>query len=169
MLKKIKIPTNLKINFCFLNFKRYLVVNNGIKNIFIFIPKKLVFTKDSEYLNFNVESDKFLFQDFFLKILKAFEKPFRKKLILKGLGLKVSILEKTLELKLGYSHLSLVKIPEIINVFLNKNVIVLESFDSIALGNFAYQIKRLKFPNVYKGKGIWYKKENIVLKAIKKT
>jgi len=169
MLKKIKIPKNLKINFCFLNFKKYLVINNGVKNIFILIPNMLVFTKDSEYLNFKIESDNSIFQEFFLKILNALEKPFRKKLVLKGLGLKVSLVEKVLEFKLGYSHSSIIQIPEVVNVLLNKNVIVLESFDPISLGNFAYQIKCLKFPNIYKGKGIWYKKENIVLKSIKKT
>jgi hypothetical protein len=169
MIKKIKIPTNLKINFCFLNFKKYLVINNGVKNVFVLIPSTLVFTKDSEYLNFEIKSDDFLFQEFFLKILKSFEKPFRKKLVLKGLGLKVSLVENTLELKLGYSHSCIIYIPKIVNVLLNKNVIVLESFDPISLGNFAYQVKCLKFPNIYKGKGIWYKKENLVLKSIKKT
>lgn len=170
MLKKIRIPTNWKLRFCYLEFKKYLIINNGFENIFISIPENLFFEKTVEYLIIKSNSKDIIFQDFFFKILKSFEKPFRKKLILKGLGLKVSIIEdKTLELKLGYSHTSLIIIPHVVKVLINKNIIVLESFDPVALGNFAFKIKSLKFPNIYKGKGIWYKKENIVLKTIKKT
>ena len=170
MLKRIKIPTNCIIHFCFLNFKKYVVVKNGVDTIFICVPESFFFEKTLDYLIIKSDNKELVFQEIFFKIIKAFEKPFRKKLILKGLGLKVSVVNvNTLEFKLGYSHVCLISIPQVIKVLINKNVIVLESFDPVALGNFAYNIKSLKFPNIYKGKGIWYKKENLSLKTIKKT
>ena len=89
-------------------------------------------------------------------------------LILKGLGLKVNLVNNILEFKLGYSHKSLININPEINVKIKKNLLFLQSVNEEKLGNFLYNIKRLKKPDVYKGKGIWYKNEKIILKVIKK-
>jgi ribosomal protein L6P/L9E len=48
-------------------------------------------------------------------------------------------------------------------------MISLESFNPVKLGDFCSKIIALKKPNVYKGKGIWFKDANPELKAIKKT
>ena len=78
--------------------------------------------------------------------------------------------KKNLELKLGFSALITLPIPvEEVKVDVNKNIITLEGFDPVAVGNFATKIKSLKFPDAYKGKGFWGKNEVRVLKEIKKT
>jgi len=69
-----------------------------------------------------------------------------RKLILKGLGLKVQVINKQLEFKLGFSHLVYLSIPENITITSFKNNLLLESFDAICLGNFANKIKSLKQP-----------------------
>jgi ribosomal protein L6P/L9E len=51
----------------------------------------------------------------------------------------------------------------------NKNILTFEGFDPVAVGNFANKVRSLKFPDVYKGKGFWYKNEVRSLKEIKKT
>ena len=89
-------------------------------------------------------------------------------LVLKGLGLKSKLNNKILELKLGFSHKCNIAIDEEIRVRIKKNLIFLQSIDKEKLGNFLYKIKSLKLPDIYKGKGIWYKDEKIELKIIKK-
>ena len=99
-------------------------------------------------------------------------KPFKKQLVLKGLGFKAEVLDNSsmLELKLGFSSLVKVSIPkDEVLVSVNKNTLTFEGFDPVAVGNFANKIRSLKFPDVYKGKGFWYKNEVRSLKEIKKT
>ena len=90
-------------------------------------------------------------------------------LILKGLGLKVQIVENFLEFKLGFSHKCYLEIEQEIYVKIKKNLLFLQSVNKERLGNFLYRIKLLRKPDVYKGKGIWYKNEIISLKPVKKT
>ena len=90
-------------------------------------------------------------------------------LILKGLGLKVQIVDDFLEFKLGYSHRCFVKLDKEVGVKIKKNLLFLQSVNTELLGNFLYKIKILKKPDVYKGKGIWYKNERISLKPVKKS
>ena len=104
--------------------------------------------------------------------LKNLEKPFKKQLLLKGLGFKAEVLNNSslLELKLGFSSLVKIKIPkEEVLVNVNNNILTLEGFDPVAVGNFANKIRMLKVPDAYKGKGFWYKNEVRSLKEIKKT
>ena len=100
------------------------------------------------------------------------ETPFQKQLILKGLGFKAELeitTVKKLVLKIGFSHKVNILIPKNISILVNKNIITLESFNKTEIGNFAYKIKLLKFPDIYKAKGFWDKHERISLKPIKKT
>ena len=90
-------------------------------------------------------------------------------LILQGLGLKVQIIDNFLEFKLGYSHKCYIEIEQDLNVKIKKNLLFLQSVNKEKLGNFLYRIKILKKPDVYKGKGIWYKNEKISLKPVKKS
>jgi large subunit ribosomal protein L6 len=104
--------------------------------------------------------------------LKRLEKPFRKKLLLKGLGYKAVLKneESVLELKIGYSHVIAVPITkESIKVIIDKNTLIVEGFDKVEVGNFVNKIRNLKLPDSYKGKGFWYKNEVIKLKEINKT
>ena len=102
--------------------------------------------------------------------LKDFNRIFIKKLILKGLGLKVNLLNKlSLQLKLGFSHLVDIVIPNNLIVSFSKSIIAIQGTDATAVGNFANLVKRKKLPDAYKGKGIWYKNEKLILKTVKKT
>lgn len=107
---------------------------------------------------------------FLLNYSKSFNRPYRKKLILKGLGYKVNLTRynRSLELKLGLSHLINLEIPKKISVKTNKQAINLEGFDKALVGNFANSIRKLRLPDNYKGKGVWYKNEVRILKELKK-
>ena len=115
------------------------------------------------------------FFKFALSLFRAIKKkgkPFVKKLLLKGLGLKAALSADLhiLELKLGFSHLVKIKIPlHKVNVKCIKNGLLVFGTNLSYICNFMYKIKSLKLPNIYKGKGIWYKKEIVYLKEIKKS
>ena len=175
MLNKIKIPTNINIKFVIVNKQKILILEIKDKKSYIKIPENIKCSKDLFYLYFKSCSIKNFNHISFLNQIescfKNLNKPFCKKLILKGLGLKANILTNSniLELKLGYSHTFLINIPFSIEISINKNLLSIEGLNKVTVGNLAYNIRKLKLPNVYKGRGIWYKNEIKVLKAIKKT
>jgi ribosomal protein L6P/L9E len=116
----------------------------------------------------------FSFLNSFINFLKTYNKIYSKKLILKGLGFKMNLVEIDnliyLKLKLGYSHI--IEFPVLKNkltVFIKKNKLILRSNDIFFLNNFCKKIKNLKNPNIYNGKGFWYKKEKFFLKTFKKS
>ena len=100
-----------------------------------------------------------------------FQVPSKKTLILRGLGLKASFQDSTLSLKLGYSHEHNIEInPQDQNkIFIGKKFISVINYNKIFLGNFVEKIYRLKKANCYKGRGLYYKEKNIIIKAVKKT
>ena len=61
-----------------------------------------------------------------------------------------------------------IKIPQTISVSLLKKRILIEGYNSVDVGNFAFKLKSLRLPNSYKAKGLWYNHEKIKLKIIKK-
>jgi large subunit ribosomal protein L6 len=89
------------------------------------------------------------------------------RLLFVGVGYRVeNLTDKIITLKLGYSHLVSIKIPESIKVYSpKKNTLILKSFDSQKLNLFTSRIRSYRFPDVYKGKGILFKNEIIRLKS----
>jgi large subunit ribosomal protein L6 len=89
------------------------------------------------------------------------------RLLFVGVGYRVEKLtDKIITLKLGYSHLISVKIPESIKAYSpKKNTLILKSSDSQKLNLFTSRIRSYRFPDVYKGKGILFKNEIIRLKS----
>lgn len=179
IIKTIKLPEALEILVAKMQTNKVLVFSSQKHSKYMILPFFIDFNKDHNTvsLKLNVEnSNNFLVlnQLYFslLKCLNSFEKPFKKRLILKGLGFRIGISEDLnyLELKLGYSHILKIFIPrKYINVKIDKNYLTIEGFDKIKVGNFANQIRNLKHPDSYKGKGFWYKDEIKKLKEIKKT
>lgn len=93
-------------------------------------------------------------------------KQFDLTLILKGVGYRAVVKGNEIILSLGYSHPINIKIPEKISVEVVKNTTVnLKSCDKELLGLFAANIRAWRQPEPYKGKGILYKDEQILLKA----
>lgn len=90
---------------------------------------------------------------------------FKKQLEVNGVGYKVAMQGKDLKLDVGFSHPVIFKIPEGIIVSVEKNVITLESFDIELLGKTAAEIRQVRKPEPYKGKGIKYMDEVIRRKA----
>lgn len=90
-------------------------------------------------------------------------------LVLQGVGYRVDKVGREIVLKLGYSHTHSIFIPEVINIECVKNEIHIRSSHLILLNSFASSLRKLRFPNSYKGCGVIYKNEVIKLKEGKKT
>ncbi len=102
-------------------------------------------------------------------MVQGVETPFMKKLILEGVGYRVEIKGKDVVLTVGFSHTVPLTIPEDITATVEKNSIKLESINKESLGQFAANIRRVKPPEPYLGKGIRYDGEVIRRKQGKKA
>ena len=96
-------------------------------------------------------------------------KGFEKKLEIEGVGFKAQIQGTDLSLNLGYSHPVIFKIPEDIKIDVIKNTVTVSGFSKELVGQTAANIRSLKKPEPYKGKGIRYAGEVIKRKAGKKV
>ncbi|MEJ0053848.1 MAG: 50S ribosomal protein L6 [bacterium] len=95
--------------------------------------------------------------------------PFRKSLILEGVGYKVELAGKELVLSVGFSHKVKLPVPEGITATIEKNTIHFDSPDKDALGQFAAVVRAVKPPEPYLGKGFRYSDEKILRKQGKKA
>ena len=90
---------------------------------------------------------------------------FKKELEIVGVGYRADMSKNVLNLTLGYSHPINFPLPEGITGRVEKQVITIEGIDKGLVGQTAAKIKRLRKPDVYKGKGIRYLGEVIKTKV----
>jgi large subunit ribosomal protein L6 len=102
-------------------------------------------------------------------MVQGVETPFMKKLILEGVGYKVEVKGKDIVLTVGFSHTVPLAIPADVTAVVEKNAIKLESINKESVGQFAANIRRVKPPEPYLGKGIRYEGEVIRRKQGKKA
>jgi len=95
--------------------------------------------------------------------------PFSKKLIIEGIGFKAEVVGKNLNLNLGFSHPIIKEIPEGLTVVHEKGTLTITGINKDEVGEFAANIRALKKPEPYKGKGIRYSDEVIRRKQGKKS
>lgn len=96
-------------------------------------------------------------------------KPFEKKLILEGIGYKSEVKGNKIVFALGFSHPVEVEIPTGLKVTAEKNNITVSGSNKELVGEFAANLRALKKPEPYKGKGMRYSTEVIKRKQGKKT
>ncbi len=95
--------------------------------------------------------------------------PFVKKLILEGIGYKSEVKGDKIVFALGFSHPVEVAIPATLKVTAEKNNITISGSNKEEVGSFAANIRALKKPEPYKGKGMRYDGEVIRRKQGKKS
>lgn len=95
---------------------------------------------------------------------------YEKTLEIEGVGYKVAQDGKGLTLNLGFSHPVKFPAPEGIELTApDQNTIVIKGIDKQAVGQVAAEIRKIRKPEPYKGKGVRYKGEYIRRKAGKKV
>lgn len=94
---------------------------------------------------------------------------YEKKLEIQGVGFKAAIEGEELVLNVGFSHSVKVKIPKEIAVSVEKNIIIVSGINKGLVGQLAANIRKVKPPEPYKGKGIRYVGEVVRKKLGKKA
>src|SRR3989344_2933902 len=102
-------------------------------------------------------------------MVQGVETPFMKKLILDGVGYKMEVKGKEVVLTAGFSHTVPLAIPEDVTVTVEKNNMTITSPNKESVGQFAANVRRVKPPEPYLGKGIHYDGEVIRRKQGKKA
>ena len=102
-------------------------------------------------------------------MVRGVTKGYEKKLELVGVGFRAQVQGKSLNLTLGFSHPVNVAIPEGISIETpSQTEIVVKGIDRQKVGQIAAEIRDIRPPEPYKGKGVRYAGEQISLKEGKK-
>lgn len=92
-------------------------------------------------------------------------KEFSKKLEINGVGYRVAMQGADLKMNLGFSHDVIYKMPLGVTAKIDQNTITISGIDIQQVGQVAAEIRALKKPEPYKGKGIKYEGERIIRKS----
>jgi large subunit ribosomal protein L6 len=90
---------------------------------------------------------------------------FEKKLEINGVGYRVQPQGADLKFNLGFSHDVIYKVPATVQVKVEQNTLTVTGSDKQQVGQTAAEIRALKKPEPYKGKGIKYADERIIRKS----
>lgn len=90
---------------------------------------------------------------------------YKKQLEINGVGYKVAMKGKDLQLNVGFSHPVIFTVPQGVTATVEDNKITIEGIDKQVVGETAAQIRKVRKPEPYKGKGIKYSDEEIRRKA----
>jgi len=94
---------------------------------------------------------------------------FEKKLSLVGVGYRAKAANETLNLTLGFSHPVVYKMPEGIKIETpSQTEILIKGIDKQKVGQVAAEVRAFRKPEPYKGKGVRYADEVIIMKEAKK-
>ena len=102
-------------------------------------------------------------------MIEGVTRGFEKKLEIQGIGFKGEVKRNEIVFSLGFSHPLNVKIPAGLTVMIDKGIITVSGTNKDNVGAFTASIRDLKKPEPYKGKGIRYLGEHVIMKQGKKT
>ena len=183
----IKIPKNVSVYYCD-NQRIIILINSSGQTKLLLLKTKIIFDKITRIIKItrdpfgNISNNE-------KKKLKAIQGTqvstlkqllldmsflFCKKLNIIGVGFRVSTTKLSnfnlLHFKLGYSHYVYFKIPITLEIFcLKANKLLIVGNSYTAVNQVAALIRSFKTPEPYKGKGIVYTTEKIMLKEGKKV
>ena len=136
---------------------------NEILDVEIADSKVLVKIKDAN--NRKARQFQGLYRTLINNMVVGVSQRFEKILEINGVGYRAQVKGKTLNLNLGYSHPINVEIPETIEIKMEGNVMTIIGICKQQVGLLAANIRDMRPPEPYKGKGIKYKNEVIVRKV----
>lgn len=110
-----------------------------------------------------------LYRSLIANMVEGVSVGFEKKLEIIGVGYRAAVREEDLVLNVGFSHPVNLRIPPGIKVSIEKNIITLSGIDKQLVGQFAANIRKIRPPEPYKGKGIRYVDEVVRRKPGKKA
>lgn len=171
--KPIVVPSTVNLTI----EDKKIIIKGSQGEMVIELPEKLEVVREDDSLilkrkddNKKTKSLHGLYRQLINNALIGVEKLWEKKLKVFGTGYNVKMEGENLVFKLGYSHPVVFKKVEGIKFQIDSNdKIKVLGIDKQLVGQVAYQIKMLKKPDVYKGKGIQYEGEKLRIKPGKKA
>ena len=130
-------------------------------------PEVKVEVKDNEVLvtRYNDEKESRgyhgLYRQLINNMIIGVSQGFSKSLLINGVGYKAELNKNTLTLALGYSTIIDYMIPEGIQAAVDGNKVTISGISKEKVGQVCAEIRSLRGPEPYKGKGIKYETENI--------
>lgn len=141
----------------------------------ILLQKILIIYENNEFIIFpldeHLSTKQFfgLFRSICYNIFQGIFKNWSKLLIIEGIGYKFVVENNKLNILAGLSHKVSIRIPTDIKVSLiSQSRILINSPSKVKIGSFTTQIKNIKKPEPYGGKGIRFESDIIIRKIGKK-
>jgi large subunit ribosomal protein L6 len=135
-------------------------------------PRQISITRDDGLLRVERSSDEptqrslhGLTRSLIANMVTGVTDGFSRRLEVNGVGYRAAVAAGNLVLQVGYSHPVLVPAPAGITFTVQGNAIMISGADKEQVGEVAAQIRRVRPPEPYKGKGIKYAEEVIRRKA----
>ncbi|PIP51642.1 50S ribosomal protein L6 [Candidatus Berkelbacteria bacterium CG_4_8_14_3_um_filter_33_6] len=135
-----------------------------MKSRIIFSIKDNIIKLDRKNEQKNTKSLHGLYRSLIANAIVGVTTGYEKNLDVIGIGYRVSLENDKLILNVGFSHVVEIVTPEGIDLKVEKNSIKVSGIDKQLVGNFAANIRKIRPPEPYKGKGIRYLDEIIKLK-----
>jgi large subunit ribosomal protein L6 len=137
------------------------------------IPKGIVVDVDAEQINVSLADEKSdlgnfhgLYRSIINNMVIGTSLGFTKDLEMIGVGYRAAVQGSLLDLQVGFSHPTKVPIPEGVLVKVEKNTAIsISGNDKQKVGQFAADVRSVRPPEPYQGKGIRYKGEYVRKKA----
>lgn len=166
---KLNLPKNVKINWA-LDFIKVegplgvvikkkdpfsLAIKSG--NLYIWSPEN--------------ENNENSYLAMIRNLILGVSKGYRQRLKLVGVGFRASVKENKVFLKIGFSHEISYEIPEDVQIVASKakgTFLLIKGKEKDRVSQVAKEIRNLRQPDAYKGKGIHYNKEVLKLKKGKR-
>jgi large subunit ribosomal protein L6 len=106
-----------------------------------------------------------LYRSLIFNMVSGVNKEFSKKLEINGVGYKVAVTGNKVVMSLGFSHPFEYLLPVGISAIVEGNSLTIKGIDKQSVGEVAAQIRKVRKPEPYKGKGIRYSDEVVRRKA----
>lgn len=94
-------------------------------------------------------------------LVEGVSRGYRKELEMHGVGYRAKLNGKNLELSVGFSHVVTVEAPPGITFTVDKEKVTVDGCDKVLVGQVAADIRAVRKPEPYKGKGIRYRGEQV--------
>lgn len=171
----IKLPDNLKVYFK--EDKIFFEGKYGIESVSYFPLIIKIIEKNSLEIS-NISSNNYYLSRTVLSLInqaiRGVDTGYKNQLQLIGVGYTCQIVDDKIELKLGFSHLIYKKIPSYlkvscVNTKKKRKTIIIQGSNKQKVMEFISLLQNLKYPEPYKGKGIFIKFQKIIRKQGKKV
>lgn len=124
---------------------------------------QLIVTREND--DPKIRSKHGLMRTLIANMVEGVSKGFEQKLEINGVGYRVSLQGAGLKFNLGFSHDINYSLPSGVTAQIEQNIITIGGISRQQVGQVAAEIRALKKPEPYKGKGIKYVGERIIRKS----